>query len=224
MTSGPVRLTVVLVVTLLLGLAAAACGSNPDSTAGVGDPASTPRDVRLGPRLEKLVDRLARGDLVLLFRHAATDTSIEGEVDLADCSTQRNLSLPGRSQAQDVGAAVNGFGIPIGRVLASPYCRTRQTARLAFGRVELSNALLNVPESGSGDHRREDLLRLLSGSPDEAGNLALVTHSQNIQLATGRLLIEGEALVISPRPPSKFHIVGTLRPRDWASLARAADG
>jgi phosphohistidine phosphatase SixA len=224
MISGPIRLILVLVGTLLLSLATSACGSNSDSTVDVRHPASTSTDDRLGPRLEKLVDRLETGGLVLLFRHAATDTSIEGEVDLADCSTQRNLSLSGRSQAQDVGAAVNGLGIPIGRVLTSPYCRTRQTARLAFGRVELSKALLNVPESGSGDHRREDLRRLLSGSPDEAGNLALVTHSQNIQLATGRLLVEGEALVISPRPPSDFRIVGTLRPRDWTSLARAADG
>lgn len=160
----------------------------------------------------------------MLFRHAATDTSIEGEVDLADCSTQRNLSLIGRSQARRIGAAIKELGIPIGQVLASPYCRTRQTARIAFGRVELSNSLLQVPESGSGDHRREDLRGLLSESPDVAGNLALVTHNQNIQLATGRSLVEGEALVIFPRPPSKFRVVATLRPKDWIQLVRAADG
>jgi phosphohistidine phosphatase SixA len=218
MTSARMRL--VLAGTLLVGLMASACGSDADPGGEDGRPASGGTDLQLGPHLEKVVGRLETGGSVLLFRHAATDTSIEGKVDLSDCSTQRNLSLIGQSQAQKVREAIEGLSIPIGQVLASPYCRTRETAEIAFGHVELTDALLNVPESGTGDHRREDLLRLLSRVPDDAGNLALVTHSQNIQLATGRTLVEGEALVISPHPPGNFRIVGTLRPQDWTRLAR----
>jgi phosphohistidine phosphatase SixA len=46
---------------------------------------------------------------------------------------QRNLTDGGRADARAIGAAIRSLGIPIGEVLASPFCRTRETAELIFG-------------------------------------------------------------------------------------------
>jgi Histidine phosphatase superfamily (branch 1) len=84
----------------------------------------------------RLADRLRRGGYVLAFRHAATDFSMTDSTrDLRDCSGQRNLTAEGRRQARSIGREFRRLAIPVGRVLASPFCRTRETASLAFGRA-----------------------------------------------------------------------------------------
>ena len=105
---------------------------------------STPRP---GPS-PAVLERLRRGGYVLAFRHAATDFSMTDTTrDLRDCSRQRNLSAQGRRQARTIGISFRRLGIPVGRVLASPYCRTRQTARLAFGRASPSPDLISARPS-----------------------------------------------------------------------------
>ena len=94
----------------------------------------------------RLVEQLKRGGLVLVLRHAATDQSKQDEdpVDLADCTTQRNLSADGRAQARAIGTGIKRLHLRIGRVLTSRFCRTRETARLTFGRGKVEPALLNT--------------------------------------------------------------------------------
>ncbi len=78
---------------------------------------------------QALLDLLARGGLVIFFRHAATDFS-QTDTDrqnLQNCQTQRNLSEQGRSDARGIGQAFQALGIPVGQLLASPYCRTLET-------------------------------------------------------------------------------------------------
>ena len=53
-----------------------------------------------------------------------------------DCASQRNLTDKGRGEARAIGEHVKRLGIPIGTVLASPFCRTMETARLAFGKAQ----------------------------------------------------------------------------------------
>jgi hypothetical protein len=94
----------------------------------------------------RLVEQLQRGGLVLVLRHAATNQSKQDEdpVDLADCRTQRNLSAAGRAQARAIRRGVERLHLRIGAVLTSRFCRTRETARLAFGRSTVEPALLNT--------------------------------------------------------------------------------
>ena len=77
---------------------------------------------------------------MLVIRHTATDYSKldEEPVDLADCRTQRNLSAQGRAEARAIGQGVRRLKARVGKVLASPFCRTRDTARLAFSRFTIS--------------------------------------------------------------------------------------
>ena len=79
---------------------------------------------------ETLVEALRGGGYTLYFRHAATDWSLQDEVreagDWTSCdpSRMRQLSDAGRATARAVGKAIRALHIPVGKVLASPYCRT----------------------------------------------------------------------------------------------------
>jgi broad specificity phosphatase PhoE len=149
------------------------------------------------PRQPRLVDELQRGGLVLVLRHSTTDTRIEKQELLRSCALQRNLSRAGREQARAVGASIRELEIPIGDVRASPMCRTRDTARLAFGKAELDRRLLSlgVEATEREDARRTAFLRDFVTRPPPAGtNTVLVTHTGNIGRALGESVAEGELL------------------------------
>src|SRR5258706_1572405 len=94
-------------------------------------------------RGQQLAEALRAGGYVIYFRHAATngDQVDADKPDFARCETQRNLSSDGRRMARDIGAAFKAMGIRVDKVITSPYCRTVETAQLAFGRNEGSPVL-----------------------------------------------------------------------------------
>jgi virginiamycin B lyase len=174
-----------------------------------------------------LVDQLRRGGYVLVFRHAATDFSMADEArDLRDCGRQRNLNVQGRRQSRTIGSALRRLGIPVGEVIASPYCRTRDTARLAFGRFRSSTALLSARylTRPSARARQPARLRdLLAAPPRRGTNTVLVSHAFAVDDATGVSLAEGEGAVVAPSgEPRDFRVVATVDPDEWARLARRA--
>src|SRR6266436_8814966 len=85
----------------------------------------------------QLLAELLKGGYILYFRHAATDFSQNDErmKSYEDCANQRNLIDRGRAEARAVGA-IRELRIPIEPVLASPFCRTVETAQLIFGRAQ----------------------------------------------------------------------------------------
>jgi virginiamycin B lyase len=172
-----------------------------------------------------LTRALEAGGLVVVLRHAETDQSHPDRtpVVLADCATQRNLDAAGRADARAIGRAARTLRLRVGAVLASPYCRTLETARLAFGRATGSRALLNtfgVPDTPA--HRRQvRQARGLIGRAPLPGRLTvLVTHGSVIEDATGQTVAEGEALVVRPRGAGRFTVLGRLLPAGWTELAR----
>ena len=57
----------------------------------------------------------------------------------------RQLAPAGRQTAERVGEAIRALRIPVGTVLASPYCRTLQTAQLMeLGPVETTTDIMNT--------------------------------------------------------------------------------
>lgn len=170
---------------------------------------------------------LRRGGLVLVFRHAATDFSKPDHdpVDLSDCRTQRNLSAQGRAEARAIVRAVRRLSLRIGRVLTSPFCRTKQTAQLAFGRGTVNRALLNTVNSvhdSSWRSQIRDARRLLGTRPAPGRLTVLVTHGSVVGDMTGLTLEEGEALVFRPRGSSRFRLVGRILPGEWRTLRLSA--
>lgn len=134
-----------------------------------------------------LVAELQRGGFVLYLRHAARDETPETVTDPADCSQQANLTEEGRQQAVDLGADFQFLRIPVGDVYASPYCRTTQTAQLAFGTVtpvaELSGASLSPPVDPAV--QAATLEQLLSTPPEPGRNTVIVGHGEVVEQVTG---------------------------------------
>ena len=119
-------------------------------------------DALLAP--QAAADALRRGGYVLYFRHAATDMSKNdaGMTSFDDCPTQRNLVDRGRDDARAIGAAIRALGIPIGKVRASPFCRTVETAELAFGRAEKTAEARGGPVRADDPARYAPLRKLLA--------------------------------------------------------------
>ena len=179
--------------------------------------------VPLGSAGSPLAEQLRRGGVVLVIRHAATDFSRPDRdpVDLKDCRTQRNLSAEGRRDARRIGAGVTRLRLRVGAVLASPFCRTRETARLAFGRASVSLALLNTftADHDAAWRRQIRAARRLFGTKPPAGRVTvLVTHGSVVGDVSGETLEEGETLVFRPLGNSRFRLLGRILPPAWARL------
>ena len=171
----------------------------------------------------RLASELQQGGLVLVLRHAATDFSKPDQdpVVLGDCRTQRNLSPRGRADARTIGRGARRLRLRIGSVLASPFCRTRETARLAFGRGAVSRALLNTitAERDARWRRQIRAARRLFGTRPRRGTITvLVTHGSVVSDTSGHALEEGETLVFRPLGTSRFRLLGRILPREWRTL------
>jgi hypothetical protein len=163
-----------------------------------------------------LVDELRKGGYVLYLRHTSTDFSQNDSrmTSHADCTTQRNLTDRGREEARMLGEHVKRFKIPIGEVLASPFCRTMETARLAFGKATATNEVRGGPANAEGG-RYEALRKLLSSSVPAGENRVISSHGNPFYALAGPpYLAEGEVAVVRPQSGS-FRVIGRIRLEDW---------
>ena len=192
-------------------VALAACG-------GEGEPRSGPLEV---------VEQLRDGGYVVFLRHAATDQSQRDVlgVPLTDCSGQRNLTEAGREQARSIGQAWRSLEIPVGDVLSSAYCRTRETAELAFGRATIVPALTGIPTEQVGTYggRVRALRRFLGTKPADGENTVVVGHIANLEAATQVEIDEGDAAVFEPLGGSRYRLVARLPASAWPQLADRVD-
>jgi len=172
----------------------------------------------------QLLAELRNGGYVLYFRHVATDFSQNDAKmrDFDDCANQRMLIDRGRADARRIGVLIAGLDIPIGRVLASPYCRTVETAQLLFGRAEKMHEVRGGPLSSSDPERYAGLRTLMSTRPER--NLVISSHGNPFQAVAGSpYLAEGEMAVVKPLGTAAgFEITARVRIEDWNALAAAA--
>jgi phosphohistidine phosphatase SixA len=168
-----------------------------------------------------LGDALRHGGYVLFFRHASTDfgQNDDGMTSFDNCAQQRNLTDKGREDARAIGEAMRAQRIPVDEVLASPFCRTRETARLIFGREIVSNDVRGGPAQPEDPQRYAALKALLARPVPAGSNRVIVSHGNPFRaVAGGAYLAEGEAAVIEPRGADGFRIVARI-PRDgWSAL------
>jgi phosphohistidine phosphatase SixA len=153
---------------------------------------------------------LRDGEHVVLLRHAmAPGAADPGNFDIGKCSTQRNLSDRGKQQARKIGALFAARAAPTERVLTSRYCRTKETARLAFGGAEEFAPL--DPPAVDEKARKEQIEAILQQVRDYSGsgNLVLVTHLETIEALTGESAREGEAVIVSPNDDG-LHVLGRI--------------
>lgn len=143
---------------------------------------------------------LRDGD-VLIYRHAqAPGGGDPPGLTLGDCSTQRNLSDAGRAQARQIGDDLRKrLGLlKVTELWASPWCRTLETARLAFPGLPVREQ----PAFGSffqQPEREAQMLgaarRLLAGWRGP-GVLVVVTHQVTITGLSGVYPASGEGVAM----------------------------
>jgi hypothetical protein len=170
-----------------------------------------------------LAKALRAGGFTLYFRHTATDFTQDdrGMKGYAECATQRNLSEAGRAQARAMGEAIRALKLPVGEVIASPFCRTMETGRLMFGRAEASTVVRGYEGTTSANADYTKLIALLA-SPPKPGTLRMITsHGNPFRAIAGPPhLDEGEAAVLKPAG-NDFVVVARIRRGDWAALQAA---
>ncbi len=148
-------------------------------------------------------ERLRKGGLVVLIRHASTEPGLGDPPGfrLGDCATQRNLSEAGREEARRIGARFKSEGAGIAQVYTSPWCRCRETAMLAFGRAEdwaPLSSIFDLPhqEAEFTERVKKRIAGYARRTP--VGNVIMVTHNVNIAALSRQSVAPGEMVLMRP--------------------------
>jgi len=181
---------------------------------------------------QALVAALRAGGLNVYFRHVATVWSQSDDLreqdDWLSCdpARMRQLSDAGRADAIAIGDAMRKLGIPVTQVLASPYCRTRETAGLmGIGAVSRSTEVMNLRAAeffGGRAAIATSARRLLASKPHSGGNRVIVAHGNVAREATPYYPAEGEGLVFKPDGDGNFSLVGRIEAQQWVKLRALA--
>lgn len=177
-----------------------------------------------------LVQALREGGFNIYFRHAATDWSQSDEVGArddwlsCDSSRMRQLSADGRQTSIDIGNAIRALELPIGKVMASPYCRTVETAQLMqLGAVEATADVMNLRVASyfGGRGAIIDTAQMrLSTRPAVGTNAVIVAHGNVAQAATPIYPGEGEAVIFRPDGNGGFQYIARIAPQDWSRIIK----
>lgn len=157
---------------------------------------------------------LRPGDVVLVRHATAPGVGDPPGFRLDDCSTQRNLSDAGRAEARRFGDEIRRRGVAVGAVLTSQWCRTRETAKLAFPGVAVRDEpsfnswFGQVPvESEAQLKKAREVVRNWKGP----GLLVIVSHQVNIQAVTGLPTAAAEAVVLRKDAKGEPALAGTFK-------------
>ena len=168
----------------------------------------------------ELLSELRKGGYVIYFRHTSTDFSRDDVKSRSDddCNNQRPLTDKGREEARQIGAAFREMKIPVGKILASPRCRTMETALLAFGPPEKSSEARAGPASPASEDRYAPLRALLSTPVKPGANTVIASHGNPFYATAGApYLAEGEAAIVRPLGKD-FEIIARVRHDAWRAL------
>jgi phosphohistidine phosphatase SixA len=175
----------------------------------------------------QLLDQIRKGGFVLYLRHGTTDSTRPDRlpsVDLDDCNTQRPLSDAGRALMRQVGLSIRESGIPLGRIIVSPMCRTKESAWVALGKkFEIDEALMYSANMTSEEKkpRIEALKKLLQAPVASGTNTLLVAHAPNLDDLIGFFVKpEGTMVVFRQGGPDGYEYLASIHPDDWARLRK----
>lgn len=134
----------------------------------------------------------------LLMRHTQTTAGVGDPPGwrLDQCATQRNLDERGIAHAQRIGRWFDLQRLDVATVRNSPWCRARDTARLAFGRSQDWAPLANIFEDRSGADAQADAVRAFVRAMKPGELAVLVSHGVTIGHSVGVSLATGESAVV----------------------------
>lgn len=164
---------------------------------------------------EALWDALQAGGKVVLVRHAPIERG-PGQPDPRvrdpSCQTEAKLSEQGRLDAAEFGQRFRGYQIAVSPVLHSPYCRTTETATIAFEQTAPAEflALIGDLPPAEAAALSQQLQQIISAH-DGPENLVLITHQPNIAAVSFELLGYLDALVLAPDGAGGYDELGVIR-------------
>jgi len=143
--------------------------------------------------------KIMNGGYILHFRHAERDKWIDVQMydslesDVKNSKSLRKaeddyftkavcLNSRGLVQAKAIGEHLNNVELPIGYVISSPSCRSRQTADLAFGGYQTTNRdLVHIgPYVEDRKYRINNLKKIYSSLPIEKGKNTIVSAHNGV--------------------------------------------
>ncbi|WP_227935375.1 histidine phosphatase family protein [Alkalihalobacillus deserti] len=181
-----------------------------------------------------LLALLQAGGLILYARHAEANVGEDQPfLNFHNCLSQRNLSEVGRSQAVTYGEVLSRLRIPVMYpVLASPFCRTRETAALAFGvdyvhidpfLVELYKLSVNM-SAEKQERILNDLQSDLEILPPPGYNKVIIAHSLPRGVGFGQIPDMG-TVVVKPRGQGNgYEVVTQVSLAEMTSLLELMPG
>lgn len=154
--------------------------------------------------------------LVVLMRHAiAPGGGDPPGFTLGKCSTQRNLSAEGRSQARSIGREFRQQRVPVAAVLSSRWCRAVDTAKLlGLGTSRSVSSLDSVFTASQqiADRKKRQTERIIRNHRGESGVLVLVGHQANIIDLTGIAPSSGGAVIVRADKNGNIKVLGQIPP------------
>lgn len=160
---------------------------------------------------EKIWEKLKVGGLVVLMRHTTTVKENNPLLRDPSCLKERKLSEKGKKEAARIGNNFTAKGVPINKVLTSPYCRTTDTGKIAFARgepAEFLSVLEALPQKQA--EANTETLRQKIASYSGTGNLVLITHAPNINAISFESVEMGAFLVLKPMGEHEFEEIGKI--------------
>jgi phosphohistidine phosphatase SixA len=144
--------------------------------------------------------RELRAGAVVLMRHTQTTPGVGDPPGwrLERCESQRNLAPEGIEHAKRIGEWFKARQLRVSAVRNSPWCRTRDTATLAFGRHDDWPALANLFEDRSRASEQAAAVKQFIDGVKRGKLVVLVSHGSTIGhiVPGGAGLASGEAVVV----------------------------
>lgn len=164
------------------------------------------------PGQADLWSQLHAGGKVLITTHEIGNDEPEYSPSPGgDCAALDSLTEAGKDRAREFADQLQAHNVTVSRTLTSHDCRCVATAGALFGEAEPWSIIDNVRTDSQSVRAwkraalREAVSRWVSG-----GNLALVSHSENIRSAFGIELKPTQVLVVKPAGNNGFRILGIL--------------
>lgn len=153
-------------------------------------------------------------NLVVFMRHSqSTGGNPLTWDETGNCRGESVLSAQGKDHARKIGDAFGQHALQPSRVITSPMCRCRETARIAFGDQFATDPALR--ETASADRRRtaafEDTARALIARHRGAPPIVFISHRPNIYLLTMELIDDGDLLVARVTDGGDIDVLGKIR-------------
>ena len=152
---------------------------------------------------------------ILMLRHAiAPGFGDPDDIEIGDCSTQRNLDEQGREQSRQIGVWLKRNNITPSAIYSSQWCRCLDTARLLdLGEVkELSalNSFFQMAENRESNIK--NLKQFISEQHTDKNLIIMITHSVTISAIAGQSVASGDGILLKLNKNASHEFISAIIP------------